>query len=171
MVEVPMSVAPPAQPATTLGRCVRGALARARTQELAIALIALIVLFWTTAPGFATLYNLTETLRDLSILGVIAVGETFVLIGGGIDLSVGSVLLIAGISVDDMIRLGGMNAAVAVPIALAIGAVAGLLNGLLVTRLRISAFIRHALDALHHSRRRIVALPFRRSRSSGRADR
>ena len=141
MVEAPTSVAPPAEPATTFGRRVRGALARARTQGLAIALIALIVLFWATAPGFATLYNLTETLRDLSILGVIAVGETFVLIGGGIDLSVGSVLLIAGISVDDMIRLGGMNAAVAVPIAIAIGAVAGLLNGLLVTRLRISAFI------------------------------
>ena len=70
------------------------------------------------APGFATLYNLTATLRDLSILGVIAVGETFVLIGGGIDLSVGSVLLIAGISVDGMIRLGGINATVAVPIAI-----------------------------------------------------
>src|ERR1700733_13327305 len=108
MVEVPMSVAPPAQPATTFGRCVRGALARARTQELAIALIALIVLFWAAAPGFATLYNLTETLRDLSILGVIAVGETFVPIGGGIDLSVG--------------------AGVALPIAIVIGAVAGFLN-------------------------------------------
>ena len=78
-------------------------------------------MFWAAAPGFATLYNLTETLRDLSILGVIAVGETFVLIGGGIDLSVG--------------------AAVALPIAIVIGAVAGFLNGLLVTRLRISAFI------------------------------
>ena len=141
MLEAPTSVASAAEPATTFGRRVRGALARARTQGLAIALIALIVLFWATAPGFATLYNLTETLRDLSILGVIAVGETFVLIGGGIDLSVGSVLLIAGISVDDMIRLGGMNAAVAVPIAIVIGAVAGFLNGLLVTRLRISAFI------------------------------
>ncbi|MBV9290425.1 MAG: ATP-binding cassette domain-containing protein [Hyphomicrobiales bacterium] len=117
------------------------ALARARAQGLAIALIALIALFWATAPGFATLYNLTETLRDLSILGIIAIGETFVLIGGGIDLSVGSVMLIAGIVVDDLIRLLGVNAVAAVPIALAVGGIAGLVNGIVITRLRISAFV------------------------------
>ena len=100
------------------------------------------MLFWATAPGFATLYNLTETLRDLSILGVIAIGETFVLIGGGIDLSVGSVLLIAGISVDDLdpSRWHERGSSPS-PIAIAVGAVAGFLNGMSVTRLRISAFI------------------------------
>ena len=141
MTEARTSVAPSAAPARTFGRRIQGALARARTQGLAIALIALVVLFSTRAPGFATLYNLNETMRDLSILGILAIGATFVLIGGGIDLSVGSVLLIAGIVVDDLIRLVGMNAALAVLIALAVGAVAGVLNGLLVTRLRISAFI------------------------------
>jgi predicted ABC-type sugar transport system permease subunit len=43
----------------------------------------LIAFFCATAPGFATLYNLKETLRGLSILGILAVGQTFVLIGGG----------------------------------------------------------------------------------------
>ena len=117
------------------------AIARARTQGLAIALVALIVLFAVRAPGFATLDNFGDTLRDLSILGILAIGETFVIIGGGIDLSVGSVLLLAGIISDDLIRLGEVHTAIAIPIALAIGCIAGAINGLLITRLRISAFI------------------------------
>jgi ABC-type sugar transport system ATPase subunit/ribose/xylose/arabinose/galactoside ABC-type transport system permease subunit len=117
------------------------AIARARTQGLAIALLALIVLFAVRAPGFATIDNFGDALRDLSILGILAIGETFVIIGGGIDLSVGSVLLLAGIVSDDLIRLGEVHTVIAVPIALAIGGIAGAINGLLITRLRISAFI------------------------------
>src|SRR5579871_3372110 len=125
----------------SLGRRFQDAVARARTQGLAIALLALVALFAATAPGFATLYNMNETLRDLSILGILAVGQTFVMIGGGIDLSVGSVLLIAGIVSDDLIRLAGLDAAVAVIAALTVGAAAGFINGILITRLKISAFI------------------------------
>jgi ABC-type sugar transport system ATPase subunit/ribose/xylose/arabinose/galactoside ABC-type transport system permease subunit len=117
------------------------AIARARTQGLGIALVALIVLFAVRAPGFATIDNLGDALRDLSILGILAIGETFVIIGGGIDLSVGSVLLLAGIVSDDLIRLGEVPTSIAVPIALGIGCIAGAINGLLITRLRISAFI------------------------------
>ena len=117
------------------------AIGRARTQGLGIALVALIVLFAVRAPGFATMDNFGDALRDLSILGILAIGETFVIIGGGIDLSVGSVLLLAGIVSDDLIRLGEVHTAIAIPIALGIGCIAGAINGLLITRLRISAFI------------------------------
>ena len=130
-----------AEPRPTFGLRLQSVLARARTQGLAIVLIAMIAIFWATAPGFGTLYNFSETLRDLSILGVLAVGETFVLIAGGIDLSVGSVLLVGGIVADDLIRLNDVNAALAVLAALAVGAVAGFINGIVVTRFRISAFI------------------------------
>ncbi len=119
----------------------QAAIGRARTQGLGIALVALIVLFAVRAPGFATMDNFGDALRDLSILGILAIGETFVIIGGGIDLSVGSVLLLAGIVSDDLIRLGEVHTAVAIPIALGIGCIAGAINGLLITRLRISAFI------------------------------
>ena len=117
------------------------AVARARTQGLGIVLIVLIAIFALWAPGFATWYNFSDALRDLSILGLLAIGETFVMIGGGIDLSVGSVLLISGIVVDDLIRLGGFSPFVAVPIALAVGCLVGAINGLIITRLRISPFI------------------------------
>src|SRR5580704_12792197 len=119
---------------------IEAAIARARTQGLALVLVALSAFFAWQAPGFATSDNLNDTLRDLSILGILAIGETFVLIGGGIDLSVGSALLIAGIVVDDLIRIWGINAALAVPIALAVGCIVGAVNGLLITGLRISAF-------------------------------
>ena len=141
MAEAGISSAPDTQPMSSLGLRLQGALARARTQGLAIVLIVLIAIFWATAPGFGTLYNLSETLRDLSILGILAIGETFVLIAGGIDLSVGSVLLLGGIVVDDLIRLNGFSAPLAVLIALCVGAVAGFINGIVITRLRISAFI------------------------------
>src|SRR5580704_19561726 len=120
---------------------IEAAIARARTQGLALVLVALSAFFAWQAPGFATSDNLNDTLRDLSILGILAIGETFVLIGGGIDLSVGSVLLVGGIVVDDLIRLNGVNATIAVLVALAVGAVAGFINGIVITRLRISAFI------------------------------
>jgi ribose transport system permease protein/ribose transport system ATP-binding protein len=125
----------------SLAKRLEVALARARTQGLAIVLVVLIAFFAWQAPGFATSYNFSDALRDLSILGLLAIGETFVMIGGGIDLSVGSVLLIAGIIVDDLIRLGGVSPFIAVPVVLAIGSVIGAVNGFLITRLRISAFI------------------------------
>ncbi len=117
------------------------AIARARTQGLGIALVLLTVLLALRAPGFATMDNLGDVLRDLSILGTLAIGETFVIIGGGIDLSVGSTLLLAGIVSDDLIRLGGVQTAVTIPIVLVIGFLAGAINGFFITRLRISAFI------------------------------
>ena len=129
----------PAKP-SLIGR-LEFVVARARNQGLAIALVALIVLFALRAPGFATIDNFGDGLRDLSILGILAIGETFVIIGGGIDLSVGSVLLLAGIVSDDLIRLNEVQTAIAIPIALAVGCIAGAINGLLITRLRISAFI------------------------------
>jgi ribose transport system ATP-binding protein len=129
------------QPPPSLTKRLEFAIARARTQGLGAALIALTVLFAYRASGFFTVDNLGDVLRDLSILGMLAIGETFVIIGGGIDLSVGSGLLLAGIVSDDLIRLGEVTTAIAIPIALAVGCVAGTINGLLVTRLRISAFI------------------------------
>jgi ABC-type sugar transport system ATPase subunit/ribose/xylose/arabinose/galactoside ABC-type transport system permease subunit len=129
-----------AQP-KSLGQRLESALARARTQGLAAVLAALIALFALRAPGFATVDNFGDVLRDLSILGIIAIGETFVIIGGGIDLSVGSVLLLAGIISDDLVRMLGVHAAIAIPLALGAGCIAGAINGFLITRLRISAFI------------------------------
>src|SRR5260221_640362 len=57
---------------------VEAAIARARTQGLAVVLLVLIAFFAMSAPGFANWNNLNDTLRDLSILGILAIGEIFV---------------------------------------------------------------------------------------------
>jgi rhamnose transport system ATP-binding protein len=133
----PVAAARPELPKQRLGF----AIGPARSQGLLLVLAALVMLFALRAPGFATFDNLDDVLRDLSILGILAIGETFVVIGGGIDLSVGSVLLLAGIVSDDLVRLEDVSTAITIPAALAVGCLVGAFNGLLVTRLRLSAFI------------------------------
>jgi ribose transport system permease protein len=110
-------------------------------------LVALIVLFAVSAlisPDFRQARNLSNILRQVSYTGVIALGMTFVIISGGIDLSVGSmVALVGGTAILTLNALGGGPGAVVVAIlaGLACGTVAGMLNGLMVTKFRIAPFI------------------------------
>jgi ABC-type sugar transport system ATPase subunit/ribose/xylose/arabinose/galactoside ABC-type transport system permease subunit len=117
------------------------ALRGARSYGLAIVLALMCALFAVRAPGFATSGNLNDVLRNLSVIGIVALGEMFVLLGGGLDLSVGSVLLLAGILSDDLIRLVGMQPLLAIVIAVAAGTAAGVLNGVITTVLKVPPFI------------------------------
>ncbi len=96
---------------------------------------------------FLTTDNFMNVLRRSSVFGIIAVGMTFVIISGGIDLSVGSMLALCGMAgAAAMTAVGGANP---VGTSLAIGTVAGiiagllcgLVNGLLITRLNLQPFI------------------------------
>jgi len=112
-----------------------------RSYGLLVALLVLGLVFALAAPGFATFGNVADMLRDLSIVGFMAIGETLVIIGGGIDLSIGSILVLAGILSDDLLRGMGWNPFLAVPLVLAICTLVGLANGIIVTWFRIPAFI------------------------------
>jgi ribose transport system permease protein len=87
---------------------------------------------------FATPENLLNVLRQNSMLGLVALGMTMVILTGGIDLSVGSVLALAGIVAA---TLSPRGTPVAVAGGLAAGVLLGTLNGLLVTKARIQPFI------------------------------
>ncbi|QGZ60841.1 ABC transporter permease [Paraburkholderia acidisoli] len=114
-----------------------------------IGLILLCVLGTLLNRDFATVDNLLNVLTRTSFIGIIAVGMTFVIISGGIDLSVGSMAaLIAGVMIWTMNTLANANAlapfaivALGIVIALVLGAVFGLAHGLLITRGRIEPFI------------------------------
>jgi ribose transport system permease protein len=109
-----------------------------------IALAALFAVSALSSPYFLQPQNLLNVLRQVSYAGIIALGMTFVIVSGGIDLSVGSmVALVGGASLLAMNRLGGGPGAVAaaVAVALAGGVAAGAVNGLLVVRGRIAPFI------------------------------
>lgn len=103
-------------------------------------LAALCLLLWAATPYFATLSNLVNVLEQSVIIGIIAVGMTFVIITGGIDLSVGSIVALAGIAFGLAFRATG-SIAVAVGAGLGAGLACGLLNGALVTLGRLPPFI------------------------------
>ncbi len=91
-------------------------------------------------PRFLTISNTLNVLRQTSINSIIAAGMTFVILSGGIDLSVGSILAVSGAVSASMIA-GGMNIFAAVLAALTIGAVIGAFNGIVISKGKIQPFI------------------------------
>jgi ribose transport system permease protein len=89
---------------------------------------------------FFTSTNLSNVLRQNTFAAILAAGMTFVILTGGIDLSVGSVVGLAGIICADVLA-HGHGIAVAVASGLGVGLLAGIINGLAVTQLRVPAFV------------------------------
>jgi ribose transport system permease protein len=108
------------------------------------ALIVLIIISAIASPYFLTPRNLLNITRQISYTGIIALGMTLIIIAGGIDLSVGSLVALAGgIAILALNATGGgpLGVVVAILVALAIGALGGMLNGSLVTVGRVAPFI------------------------------
>jgi ribose transport system permease protein len=113
---------------------------RSRQMGTFAGLLALCVVLWAATPHFLTVSNLLNVLEQTSINAIVAVGMTYVIISGGIDLSVGSVLAVAGIALALALE-GGLPAPAAIGIALATGTACGLANGVLITFGRLPPFI------------------------------
>lgn len=105
---------------------------------LLIAVLAAALAFGTE--GFATPENILNILRQAALLFIIAAGLTLVIIGGGLDLSIGANLALSACLAAAVAKATG-SAAAAIATALACGAMLGLVNGLLVTALRTPAFL------------------------------
>jgi ribose/xylose/arabinose/galactoside ABC-type transport system permease subunit len=112
-----------------------------------IFLLALVVFFSVTGEGFLSLTNFQNILANMSILAILAFGQTFVIISAGIDLSTGFVMgmvsVVAAIAMTSMpggsplwlvVLVGGA-------VGLFAGVIAGLVNGLLIARLEVPPFI------------------------------
>lgn len=106
----------------------------------ALALVAVVLFAALASEQFATPQNLLNILRQVSVIGIIALGMTLVIIVGGIDLSVGAVLALAGGAALWALGLGD-HPVLAVACGLAVGLAAGAINGLLVTWGRLPSFI------------------------------
>jgi ribose transport system permease protein len=100
------------------------------------------VLLSLSTSTFLTIPNLMTVLRQASIVGIVAIGEMLiVLLGSGMDVSLASVLGLAGVLATSGMVQAGLPPAAAVLIGLALGALVGLINGLLVTRVGINGII------------------------------
>jgi ribose transport system permease protein len=111
-----------------------------RNLGLVAVLVVLCVIGVATADTFATTSNLLTILTSASVIGVITVGVTMVIIGGGIDLSVGKVMALASVWATT-VATQSYGPVVMVFCALAVGAGAGLVNGVLIAYGRIVPFI------------------------------
>ena len=108
---------------------------------LGIALVVLMAALFVANANFLNVGNLVNLVRQISINGILAVGVTYVLLTGGVDLSLGSVVALSGVVAASFAHPGGH--AVAVPVAAGIlaGAACGAANGVVVTRGRVAPFI------------------------------
>lgn len=103
-------------------------------------LVVLALVLWALTPHFLTVSNLLNVAQQTTLVAIIAVGMTFVIITGGIDLSVGSVLAFAGVVMASLLQRG-WPLLLALLAGLAVGLLCGLLNGLLITAGKLPPFI------------------------------
>ncbi len=106
-----------------------------------IVFILLYVVSWARFPAFGSTVVLANALYDNAFLGITAVGMTFVILSGGIDLSVGSVIAFIGVFIALMLRDTQVHPLVVFAMALAMGTAFGALQGALIYYLKIPPFI------------------------------
>lgn len=112
-----------------------------RYAGVGIALLLMVVFLSATQPAFASSINATNILRSVAVLYMVSIGNTFVLLTAGFDLSVGSLLSLSGALLAGML-LGGVEPWLAIVATLVFGAaVGGLLNGMLIGKAGLSFFV------------------------------
>lgn len=103
-------------------------------------LVILIGIFAFGNPAFLTVGNGMTVLLQTAVIGLLGIGMTMVIITGGIDLSVGSVLALAG-TVTGMLIKAGVPVLPAMALGVVVGAICGLINGFVITKMKITPFV------------------------------
>ena len=105
------------------------------------ALIVIVILMSVLSPYFLTQNNIFNVLRGMSTIGIMAIGQTMVIITGGIDLSVGSLMAVSSMLTARLITVNDENAFIALLCGLSFGLLLGTISGLIITRFKINPFI------------------------------
>ncbi|WP_227939545.1 ABC transporter permease subunit [Alkalihalobacillus deserti] len=105
-----------------------------------IGLVVIMIIITILNPSFLSLPNIFNILRQVSINALIAFGMTFVILTGGIDLSVGSILALSG-AVTATLLAAGVDPVLAVLAGLIVGAILGAFNGLIISKGKVAPFI------------------------------
>jgi ribose transport system permease protein len=114
----------------------------ARQKLLAFAsLIALLVFFGAASPNFLQTDNLVSILQATAVNGVLAIACTFVIISGGIDLSVGTLMTFCAVTAGVFLTYLGLPLPVGIVAAIAAGALVGVVSGWLIAKLKVPPFI------------------------------
>jgi len=106
-----------------------------------VALLAACVFFATRSDRFLTGDNLSIVLQQVMVVGVIAIGQTLVILNAGVDLSCGTVMALGAIVMTKLAAELGVSVPLAISVGVGATTLFGLLNGLLVTRINLPPFI------------------------------
>lgn len=106
-----------------------------------ISLIILIIVFSLLSSNFLQFSNIIGILLSAAVIGVLALGSTFVIITGGIDLSVGTVMTLSSVFAGVFLTYWGLPLPLGVIGAILIGATCGMVNGIVVAKMKIPPFI------------------------------
>src|SRR5205823_9433228 len=116
-----------------------------RELGMLVALVLMCVGLWVSNPDFLGQSNIVNTTRQIAMLGIFGIGIAFVIITGGIDLSVGSIIGLTGVLIAKFSSSSpdcwGWSYWAGIPLALLIALSIGLAQGLLITRLNLQPFI------------------------------
>lgn len=129
---------------TALGMSLKGRLVDPATRQKLLAfasLVALLVFFSLASPQFLQTDNLVGILQSTAVNGVLAIACTFVIITGGIDLSVGTLMTFCAVMAGVVLTYMGLPLAGGIAAAILFGALAGGVSGLLIAKLKIPPFI------------------------------
>ncbi|NYE08476.1 ribose transport system permease protein [Bacillus niacini] len=111
-----------------------------REASLIFAIIMMVIIFSAIEPIYLSGGNLLDIFDQTVINGLLAIGITYAIITGGIDLSIGSIFAVVIVITGDLL-VRGMNPVLAITIGMALGFVLGVVNGLLITKLKLQPFI------------------------------
>jgi fructose transport system permease protein len=106
-----------------------------------LVLVISFIVFTLLNPNFGTLRTQSLILQQVAVVGALAVGQTLVILTAGIDLSVGAIAILGMLYSAKLSADGGVPGPIAILIGVAVGTLAGAVNGLLVTRLKLPPFI------------------------------
>lgn len=105
-----------------------------------LSLILLFVLLVIASPNFLTATNLSSVVRQTAVINIMALGMTIIIVSGGIDLSVGSILGLSGL-MGTMAMQAGSSIFTGVVVGVLTGLACGFFNGFMITRLKLEPFI------------------------------
>ena len=107
----------------------------------ALVLVLLLLLFASSIHSYLTITNFSILSKHIAVAAILAIGTTFVILAGGIDLSIGSVVGLSGMAAGYLLLHSSAGVVVAVLAALAVGTIVGALNGWLITKAGVAPFI------------------------------
>lgn len=113
----------------------------AKKYGIYLVLLVLVIVFSIASPAFLRLRNLLNVARQISMMGIAAVGMMFALLLGGIDLSIGSQITLVNIIAASLMVNAGVSPWIASVAAIALSTAIGFLNGYIIAKIRVHAII------------------------------